>query len=68
MFVPEVTGLSTGAQSSLLYFVLPGSHAGNLLKSYGARIRFKINFSSSSGEQTVAPLLLIVASISHSGP
>ena len=66
MFVPEVAGLGPAAQSGLHYFVLPASHAGNLLKSYGARLRFNINFSSNSGEQLEAPLVMIVASISHS--
>ena len=64
LLVPELTGLGSQAQSGLLYFVLPDSHAGNLLKSYGARLRFNINFSSNSGEQLEAPLVMIVASIS----
>ena len=63
LFVPqtEVTSLlPAGDGDSLLYFVLPESHAGNLLKSYGARIRFNINFSSASGDQTQAPVIIIV--------
>ena len=64
MFVPEVTSLGQAAQPGLLYFVLPDSHAGNLLKSYGARLRFNINFSSNSGDLLEAPLVMIVASIS----
>ena len=67
LFVPEVTGLGPQAQSSLLYFVLPDTHAGNLLKSYGARLRFNINFSSDSGDLIEAPLVMIVASISDCG-
>ena len=65
LYVPEVqvTSLLGGdTDPSLLYFVLPESHAGNLLKSYGAQIRFNINFSSGSGAQTPAPMIIIVVS------
>ena len=43
-----------------LYFVLPPSHAGNLLKSYGAHLKFKLRFGQSNGNWIDAPLVIFV--------
>ena len=48
--------------SDPLYLALPPSHAGNLLKSYGSRLRFKLKFSGSDIEQIDAPTVIIKVS------
>ena len=48
--------------SDPLYLALPPSHAGNLLKSYGSRLMFKLKFSGSDMELIDAPTVIIKVS------
>ena len=48
-------------REATLYLALPPSHAGNLLKSYGANLRFNIRFNQQSGDiDQSSPLIIIV--------
>ena len=48
-------------REATLYLALPPSHAGNLLKSYGANLRFNIRFNQMSGDiDQSSPLIIIV--------
>ena len=58
LFVPMLSQLDI---SGILYFALPQSHAGNLLKSYGAHLRFRIRYpSQEDGDKEVqAPTIIL---------
>ena len=58
LFVPQLSQLEI---SGILYFALPQSHAGNLLKSYGAHLRFNIRYPSQEdgGSEVQSPMIIL---------
>lgn len=58
LFVPLVSQLKI---SGILYFALPQSHAGNLLKSYGAHLRFSVRYPSqeNGGSEVQGPAIIL---------
>ena len=58
LFVPLLSQLEI---SGFLYFALPQTHAGNLLKSYGAHLRFSIRYTSQEdgGSEVQGPMIIL---------
>ena len=58
LFVPLLSQLEI---SGFLYFALPKTHAGNLLKSYGAHLRFSIRYPSQEegGSEVQGPMIIL---------
>ena len=58
LFVPLLSQLEI---SGFLYFALPQTHAGNLLKSYGAHLRFSIRYPSQEdgGSEVQGPMIIL---------
>ena len=58
LFVPLLSQLKV---SGILYFALPQSHAGNLLKSYGAHLRFSVRYPSqeNGGSEVQGPTIIL---------
>ena len=58
LFVPLMSQLEI---SGILFFALPQSHAGNLLKSYGGHLRFILRYTSheDGGNEVKGPMIIL---------